>query len=160
MHRRMQQSGVTTVEFAIVGSVLLVIIFAVIEFSRVIFALNMLQEGARRVARVAAVCPVVQEGDAAAQGLFAHLRGLNAGHIHIAYLDANGDPVPNPADPGNEADISFVSATVSGYSIELSIPFINPTFAAPSYTSTLPRESLGRLRDGSTTQCLAIWQRD
>jgi hypothetical protein len=149
---------VTTVEFAIVGSVLLVIVFAVIEFSRVIFALNMLQEGARRVARVAAVCPVVEESDAIAQGLFSRLRGLNAGHINVDYLNADGDRVDNPTDPDNEADISFVSATVSGYSIELSIPFVHPTFAAPAYTSTLPRESLGRLRDGSTTECKPEWQ--
>ena len=160
MHRRMRQIGVTTVEFAIVGSVLLVIIFAVIEFSRVIFALNMLQEGARRVARVAAVCPVVEEGDAITQGLFSKLRGLNAGHIDVEYLNADGDEVTSPTDPDNEADISFVRATVSGYSMELAIPFIHPTFSAPTYTATLPRESLGRLRDGSTTECKPEWQQD
>ena len=57
-----QQQGTTTVEFAIVGLVTLVLLFVVIEFGRIFFSLNVLDESVRRAARIAAVCPV---GDAA-----------------------------------------------------------------------------------------------
>ena len=57
MNRR-TQGGLTTVEFAIVGLVLLTTLFAIIEFGRIVFTYNVLQEGARRAARVAAVCAV------------------------------------------------------------------------------------------------------
>ena len=55
---RMRQRGTTTVEFAIVGTVLMVVVFAVIEFGRALFVINMLTEATRRGARMAAVCPV------------------------------------------------------------------------------------------------------
>ncbi|HEX6260758.1 MAG TPA: TadE family protein, partial [Woeseiaceae bacterium] len=53
-----RQSGVTTVEFAIVALVLLTVILAVIDISRLYFTVAALNEATRRGARVAAVCPV------------------------------------------------------------------------------------------------------
>ncbi len=55
---RRAQTGVTTVEFAIVGALLMIVVFAIIEFGRALYVMNMLTEAARRGARMAAVCPV------------------------------------------------------------------------------------------------------
>ena len=52
------QQGTTTVEFAILASVLFVLIFGVIEIGRAFFVWNSLAEATRRGARIAAVCPV------------------------------------------------------------------------------------------------------
>ena len=56
--RRARQTGTTTVEFAIIASVMFMILFGVIEFGRVMFTANALAESTRRGARLAAVCPV------------------------------------------------------------------------------------------------------
>ena len=54
--------GMTMVEFAIVAAALFMIIFASIEFGRASFTLAALNEGTRRGARLAAVCPLNDPG--------------------------------------------------------------------------------------------------
>ena len=53
---RAKQTGTAIVEFAIIASVMLMILFGVIEFGRVMFVGNALAESTRRGARLAAVC--------------------------------------------------------------------------------------------------------
>ena len=48
MRKRRLHQGTTTVEFAIVAVALFLLVFAILEFSRVVFTMNLLQEGARR----------------------------------------------------------------------------------------------------------------
>jgi hypothetical protein len=142
--------GATTVEFAIVGVYLFILLFAVIEFGRIVYTLNMLQEGARRAARVAAVCavgsPVV-----ASKAVFAAshgLPGLDTSYVHVEYLDgAGGDAA------GNYSAIRYVRVRITGYPMRIAIPFLNPTFIAPEYSVTLPRESLGVPRFGEPPAC-------
>ena len=50
-----RQKGIALVEFAIVGGIALVMIFAVLEISRAIFIANALTEATRRGARMAVV---------------------------------------------------------------------------------------------------------
>jgi len=136
MRARLGQAGTTTVEFAIVGVVLLVILFAVIEFGRIVFTLHLLQEGARRAARVAAVCPV---SDLAINGK-AQLSTLQAVNVDVAYL-------PDAAQP------RFVRVSISGYVMSINIPFISPDFEAPTFSATLPTESLGVPGYGAAPPC-------
>lgn len=136
-----RQRGTTTVEFAIVGLVFLTLLFAVIEFGRILFTLNMLEEGARRGARVAAVCPV---GDAAiaAAAAFVVLPGFSDTNVFAEYLDGNGATLGDPAG-ANYTSIRFVRVRVADVAFPVAIPFVTPTFNAPEFSSTLPRESLG-----------------
>src|SRR5512137_2748722 len=92
MRKRGLQKGLTTVEFAVVGLVFMMVLFAAIEAGRVIFTLNMLQEGARRAARVAAVCAVEDQLTVAEKALFADLPGLATSHVHVEYLDESSNP--------------------------------------------------------------------
>ncbi len=50
--------GTTTVEFAIVGALLFIMIFGVFEVGRGYYVYSMLDEVTRRGARLAAVCPI------------------------------------------------------------------------------------------------------
>lgn len=127
MRARTVQGGMTTVEFAIVGAVVITVLFAVIELGRIIFTFNLLQEGARRAARVAAVCAI---GDSEIAEK-AKLPGLHEMNVDVNYLPLAG--VPN----------KLVRVRVSGYTMSLVIPFINLEFEAPEFSSTLPAESLG-----------------
>ena len=144
---RAKHKGATTVEFAIVASVMLMILFGVIEFGRVMFVGNALAESTRRGARLAAVCPV---GDpmpaqaailAGADGVSLIDADLTVANVSIAYLDVNGAPVANPAV--NLAAIRYVRTSIVDYQQQMLIPFIMPSFLMPSFAATLPAESLG-----------------
>ena len=145
--RRAKQTGTTTVEFAIIASVMFMILFGVIEFGRVMFTANALAESTRRGARLAAVCPV---GDplpaqaailAGTDGVSTIARDLTTANVTIAYLDVNGAPVANPAV--NLAAIRYVRTSIVNYRQQLFIPLIMPSFLMPSFAATLPAESLG-----------------
>jgi len=140
-----RQKGLTSVEFAIVGVFLFVIVFAILEFGRVLFTLNVLQEGARRGARVAAVSP--RDSPAIAQAaLFVgeSLEGLpmlDGATVDIRYLDRDAGP------PEDFDHIQYVRVSVTAPAIKLRIPLVSPTITPPVYSSTLPRESLGVVPD-------------
>lgn len=144
---RATQTGTTTVEFAIIASVMFMILFAVIEFGRVMFVANALDESTRRGARLAAVCPVGDPMPAQAailagtDGVSAIARDLTTANVTIAYLDVNGAPVANPAL--NLAQIRYVRTSIVNYRQQMFIPLIMPSFLMPSFAATLPAESLG-----------------
>jgi Flp pilus assembly protein TadG len=146
MYARAQQRGTTTVEFAIVGLVVVTILFAIIEFSRIVFTLDVLHEAARRGARVAAVCAV---GDArvANAAVFTDLRDFSTSNVVVEYLDQNGAPT------GTYDAIRYVRVRIVNYSMPISIPLVNPTFEVPEISSTLPRESLGVPKFGAPPAC-------
>lgn len=144
---RANQTGTTTVEFAIIASVMFMILFAVIEFGRVMFVANALAESTRRGARLAAVCPVGDPMPAQAailagtDGVSSIAADLTTANVAIAYLDVNGAPVANPAI--NLAAIRYVRTSIVNYQQRMLIPFIMPSFLMPSFAATLPAESLG-----------------
>jgi hypothetical protein len=146
-----KQRGMTTVEFAIVGALALALIFYVIEFGRILFTLNVLDESARRGARVAAVCNV---GDAAITdaALFFSLPGLSASNVVTQYLGDNGNVLGDPAG-ADYPSISFVRVRIQGYSFPVALPFVTSLFAAPAVAATMPRESLGIPYFGAVPAC-------
>ena len=115
-----RQRGTTTVEFAIVGMVTLLLLFTVIEFGRILFTLNMLDEGARRGARVAAVCDV---GDAAiAQATaFVSLPGPHDFERRHRVPRRYGAPLGDPAGADYAVDL-----VRPGPDRELQLPGRNP----------------------------------
>ena len=154
-----RQRGVTTVEFAIIGAAMFVVLFGVIEISRAMFVLNALGESTRRAARIAAVCPI---NDAAAQqvALFnapgggtasRFIRGLTPNNLAIEYLDATGNVIADPTSDFNL--IVFVRARIVDFQHEMLIPFATYLFNTPSFSTTLRRESLGVPRDGVIQPC-------
>jgi hypothetical protein len=147
----LRQRGTTTVEFAIVGLLLFTLLFAIIEFGRILFSLNVLDESARRGARVAAVCAV---NDAAITdaATFVGLPNLTAANVVTQYLDENGAPLGDPAG-ADLAAIAFVRVRIVNYSFPVAIPLIATVFAAPEISSTLPRESLGVPYFGAAPTC-------
>ena len=144
MHR---QRGVTAVEFAILAALLMTLLLGVIEFGRALFVANALAESTRRGARMAAVCPV---GDTrpAQVAIFANAGGasrvapdLTTANVEVSYLNASGAVLANPG--GSFASIRYVRVRIVGYTQRMMIPFAMPEFLMPSFTATLPIESLG-----------------
>lgn len=147
--------GLTTVEFAIVAVVLFLVLFTAIEFARAMFVRAVLEEGARRAARLGAVSvpdaatmASLQQracfGDEGACATF--LPGLTPAAIAVRYLDHAGVPVASPnADPTRirHVQIEVSAAGEASYRLPLLIPFVEATFPVGAIASTQPAQSLG-----------------
>lgn len=168
MIRKIKQKGVYAVEFAIVGSLFFVLFFAVIEFARVMFTWDVLTEVSRRGARLATVCHVPRQSSdvtspdfrlisAAATpdevltaAIFSDsidedskmISHLGKDNLEISYLDYAGNTATT------FAQISLVRAEIVNYQHPMFIPFFSITLNSPSFSTTLPRESLGVTRYG------------
>jgi hypothetical protein len=158
-----KQRGVTTVEFAIVGLVLLVSILGAFEVGRGFYTSAMLDEITRRGARLAAVCPINDpaisrlailnsSGDG---GASAFVSGLQPANVIVEYLDANNTVIANPEDPSLFLQIEYVRARISGFTYRVSLPFVAglSTLTMSDFVHVLPRESLGVPREGAITPC-------
>ena len=150
-----QMHGVYVVEFAIIGVLLFVLLFAVIEMGRLYFTVNTLNETVRRGARLAAVCdisdPLVLRRaifNAADDGGGSSLiMNLDTADLSLIYLDADGVQVLSPSDTsGNDGfrAIRYVQLRVDNFTFDLLIPVFGRQLTLPSFRATLPRESLGR----------------
>jgi len=127
--------GVAMVEFAIVGAVLMIVLFGCLEFGRATYTFAALNEGARRAARLAAVCPINDPKVIAAVN-FLGANGYSSANVQ--YLDASGASLGGtPAS----SSVYYVQVNVIG-SLPLAIPFLSAVLS-PTYTVTLPAESLG-----------------
>jgi Flp pilus assembly pilin Flp len=151
------QRGATTVEFAIIGIVVMVVMLGIIEFGRALFVINALTESTRRGARMAAVCPVNDPKPASVavyddgSGNSSFVSGLTPANVLIEYLDTAGGAIADPA--GNFLDIRFVRARIVGFTHTLLIPTMLTTIPMSGFSTTLPRESLGIPRAGVVTPC-------
>lgn len=155
---RHKQQGVYTVEFAIVGAVFFLLLFAVLEVGRLFFVWNVLTEASRRGARLATVCHFehgsVSAFDPMAEAaLFNNVPmapDLSIANLKISYLQLNGTQI---VDSDNVDDIDLVRAEIINYQHQLIIPGLFMTLNSPSFSTTLPRESLGVTRT-KYTSCL------
>jgi len=154
-----RQKGIALVEFAIVGALVLLMIFAVLEISRAIFVANALTEATRRGARVAAVCPIDDPAIAQVATFNAPgggnnspiIRNLDTTDFVLEYLGRTGNIIASPAD--NFYAIRYVQLRVVNFQHVVLIPFVNVTVTMPEFSTRLPRESLGVPRSGVITPC-------
>jgi len=135
--------GGTLVEFTVVAGVFYLTLFSIIEFGRVLYTWNVLDEITRRGARLAAVCPIASSAGITSRSTFngGIIHDLAADNLKIEYLD--GDAVPINDTNVNFVDIRFVRASIEGYQFQAFIPFISLLLPAPSFATVLPSESLG-----------------
>ncbi len=157
-----RQQGLATVEFAIVAGVILMMIFGVIEVARAFYTYAMLDEAARRGARVAAVCPIndpaiaqaaaFDPGDGSGSRFVA---GLSTANVLVEYLDGGANVVANPGDAAGFVQIRFVRVSITGFEHQMFIPLVGglASFFMPDFATVLPRESLGIPREGVVTPC-------
>ncbi|WP_010321902.1 TadE/TadG family type IV pilus assembly protein [Marinobacterium stanieri] len=153
------QSGITTVEFALIGSVLFVVLFGLIEFGRLLFTWNVLDEATRRAVRVAVVCPITAVGQQFARetGAFGGtlLPDFTEANIVLSYLQEDGITLAAATEDTYyvRARIATLADETAGlgtvYEHQMLIPFFNITLDADAFETTLPTESLGVHPDGA-----------
>jgi len=137
-----RQRGLTTVEFALVGSVLFVVLFGLIEFGRLMFTWNVLDEATRRAARLAAVCPMTTAGTdfVKDKGAFGGtlLPNFTTANVDITYLQQDGT-----TESAATENTYYVRSAIVGYQHRMLIPFFDINLDALDFATTLPAESLG-----------------
>ncbi|MBU2675618.1 MAG: pilus assembly protein [Gammaproteobacteria bacterium] len=144
MISRRHQQGTTAVEFAIVGLVFFTVLIALIDFSRLFWDMAALDESTRRGARIAAVCPV-NDPYVAEVALFGGLiPTLETQHISVQYLDAGASVVADPGGAGY-GSIRYVRVSIQNFQLRTFIPGLPAMITPPSFETTIPSESLGRV---------------
>lgn len=135
--RRRAQRGSTVVEFALIASVLIMLLLGIFEFGRVLFYWNTASEAVRLGARTAVVCDVNAAG--VAKRVTALLPLLSSANVSVNYTPASCDI----------NTCSFVTVSVTNVTVKTMIPFMNVTVRMPPFTTTLPRESLTSATGGA-----------
>jgi len=137
LSRRHAQRGAAIVEFALIASVLLMLLIGIFEFGRVLFYWNTASEAVRLGARTAVVC------DVNAAGIVKRVKSLlpllSDSNVSVSYTPASCDI----------NTCSFVTVSVTNLTVKTMIPFMNVTVTMPPFTTTLPRESLSSSTGGS-----------
>jgi Flp pilus assembly protein TadG len=147
------QRGLTSVEFALIAALFFIVLFACVEFARLLFTWNMLDEATRRGARLAVVCP----STAAAQNFVRNeavfngdfIPNLDPSDVLVEYLEPDGITAA-----ANDNDTLYVRVSIDNYAHTLLIPMFDLSLTAPDFATTLPRESLGSHPDGTTPACI------
>jgi hypothetical protein len=134
---RAGQRGAAAVEFALVASLLFTLLFGIMEMSRVLFYWNTAAEATRLGARLAAVC----NKDAASikSRMNSMLSILTPGNIDVTYT-------PDGCDTNS---CRSVTVGITGINVSTFIPFVPLNLSMPSFSTTLPRESM----DSASSDC-------
>lgn len=142
---RKNERGAALVEFAIVATVFLTVLFGILEFGRLFWTHNALRDATRRGARyatvrkndtagIAAVKNMVVYGDPNANPATATpvVSGLSTSDVVVQYQNYNGVLLSSRA-----------SVSISNYQFQFSVPIIGGTLNMPAYRTSLPGESAG-----------------
>lgn len=150
-----RMKGVYVVEFAILGLLLFILLFGMLEMGRLLFTVNTLNESVRRGARLAAVCQI-QDPLILRRAVFAEvgkttssiIGNLDTADLVLSYLDANGTPVTSPGSTGF-GSVRFVEVSIQGFQLNLLIPVVGGGITLQPFRAVLPRESLGSYPEGT-----------
>lgn len=142
------QRGATLMEFSIAATVFFMVLFGVLEVSRLLWIHNALTEVARSGARAA----VINQADAT------RLKNI------IVYGTASPAPGADPVVPGLTMDMVAVTyssdfgvnlgtatVTISGYTFNFSVPLLGSSVSLPTYKSAMTGESAGIVPGATTT---------
>jgi Flp pilus assembly protein TadG len=134
---RPPQRGVAAVEFALVSSVLVMLLMGVIEMGRMLWTWNAAVESTRLGARLAAVCDIDRSTGAPIKSRMREmLPALANGNIVIDYM--------NPADTVDATctndNCKAVRVQLSNFSHSAIIPFVPLTVTLPSFATIVRKE--------------------
>jgi Flp pilus assembly protein TadG len=129
---RSKQRGSVAVEFALVASLLFVLLFGIMEMSRLLFYLNTATEATRLGARIASVCTL--DADAIKTRMTSLFPVIARADIKIDYW---------PSDCDANSCEQLTVRIDKQQQLQLAIPFTSlPTLTWPSFSTTLRREGM------------------
>lgn len=128
-----RQRGAAAVEFAVLSILFLTMIFAIVEFGRVLFVFNAATEATRWAARTAVVCDLsTTPSTAIVARMQAIFPGLTAANVNVLYQPTGCDANTCTRVEVRVADITLTPMT----------PLLAFAITLPDFATTLPRESL------------------
>lgn len=131
---RRRQGGAAIIEFALVAMIFLTLLIGIMEFGRWLFALNGASEATRWGARLAVVCDKTDaQKTKIKQRMQIMLHGVTNDQINIEYLPDNNCTQETCTD---------VIVYLKGATFTPLIPFLGGAYGIPSYTVSVPRESM------------------
>ncbi|AOJ17662.1 TadE family protein [Burkholderia vietnamiensis] len=140
LSRRRGQRGATIVEFALISSILVMLLLGIFEFGRVLFYWNTATEAMRLGARTAIVCDVNAAG--IVKRVKSMLPILADANVAVTYTPSGCDV----------SSCSFVTLSITNLTVKTMVPFVNVALTMPPFTTTLTRESLNSSTGGSACQ--------
>lgn len=138
------ERGAALVELSIASLALMLAVFGVVEFGRLLWTHNALKDAARRGTRYAiirkndatsitAVKNMVVYGDPNPPGTAQPIvQGLTAANVVVDYQNFNGILLSSRA-----------TVSITGYKFSFAVPLIGGTLNMPTYRTSLPGESAG-----------------
>ena len=139
---RKNEEGRTLVEFAIVGTVFLTVMFGVIEFGRLFWTHNALRDAARRGVRYAAIRRSDTAGQQAVKNMVVYgnpnggttplVPGLSTSNVGIEYVNYDGVQLSSRA-----------TVKITNYKFQFAVPLVGTKINMPAYRTSLPGESVG-----------------
>ena len=131
-----RQSGATTVEFALVMLMFLMVVFGILDFARMLYTWNTANETVREGARYAVVCADPASSDRVLAKMQALMPEITAANISVAWEPA-GCTATN-------CEAVTVSLTGLGFSWISPLPGTlgQPALALPGFSTYLPREMM------------------
>ncbi len=143
------QLGISIIEFTLVVTALMLIIFSVIEVGRFVYSQQIINEITRKAARLGVVCYVLDKSDIANIVITDNAPvGFTSDNLIIEYLNSSGGVVDDPET--NFSSIKSVLARSSGYNFKfmgfLSFFGSDGEVEMPEFKTVLPIETLGVIR--------------
>ncbi|OAJ92476.1 TadE/TadG family type IV pilus assembly protein [Vibrio bivalvicida] len=152
-----RQTGISVIEFTIISTALMLVIFSVIEVGRYVYSLQVINDVTRIAARLAVVCRVEDRNDIPALSIPTYAPGgLTAANVVVDYLDESGNVVVGTlTDDDVFSTIRYVRARVVDFNYQYTglLSFVNLTglLAVPEFETIRPRENLGHHRTSDGT---------
>ncbi|QQX82307.1 pilus assembly protein [Shewanella sp. KX20019] len=141
--------GVYAIEFSIVASAFFLVLFSAIEVGRLLYTYNVLHEATRRAARIAVVCQLSTDIRTLALFNGANLvPNLTNSNLSISYHQLNGSVIEDLVN--DRGLIRLVRAEITNYKHQFLVPGLSKTLNSPTFSATLPRESLGVFKGGTS----------
>lgn len=129
--QRQRQRGIVIVEFALSASLLLMLLLGIMEISRLMFYWNTATEATRLGARIASVCAL--DHAEIKDRMTVLFPVIAAADIRIDYLP----------DGCSASDCEQLTVSITKLDLlPTSIPFLPLALQLPSFSTSLPRESM------------------
>ena len=162
LNHKQNEKGTTIAEFAVVALLFFTMIFAIIEFGRLLYTHNALTDATRRGARFASLHNGLTEADKTAvknyvvygpNGTFDGdgnptspplINDLTTDMVEVQFngVDLDGDPA-TPETTAFGTNLGQATVSIQNYQFNLSIPVIGRVLTLPEYTTTTMAESAG-----------------
>jgi Flp pilus assembly protein TadG len=162
LNHRHNEKGATVAEFAVVALLFFTLIFAIIEFGRLLYTHNALTDATRRGARYAVLHNGLTDDDKMAVKNFVVygpnatfdpdgtptspplINDLTTDMVDVEFegVDLDGDP-DTPGTTNFGSNLGTATVKIENYQFNLSIPVVGRQLTLPEYSTTLTAESAG-----------------